>query len=159
MRQLSDFRCQRKGRPSISHSGGGDRGGSQLLAAKVKVDFWQADVRIAVSQVSAGLLTSFILLALGPASLFLWQPLGSSAQRSRRVHSGAGGYKACRGWGERRDWRHRAQWACCMRWLWHRGCREAWKKRMMWRGELRETCNLCQRDPKNEMPVRTWPDL
>ena len=71
MRQLSDFRCQRKGRPSISHSGGGDRGGSQLLAAKVKVDFWQADVRIAVSQVSAGLLTSFILLALGPASLLL----------------------------------------------------------------------------------------
>lgn len=71
MRQLSDFRCQRKGGPSVSCPGGGGRGGSWLLAAKVRVDFWQADVRIGVSQESAGLLTSFILLTLGPVSLLL----------------------------------------------------------------------------------------
>lgn len=47
--------------------------GRELAAgfAKVRADFWQADVRTGVSQESAGLLTSFLFLALGPASLFL----------------------------------------------------------------------------------------
>lgn len=39
--------------------------------AKVSADFWQADVGTGVSQGSAGLLSSFILQALGPLSLFL----------------------------------------------------------------------------------------
>lgn len=71
---------------------------------------------------------------LGPVSLFLGEPLDSSARRSCRAHSGSGGHRVCRGQQEHRgcrDWRCRVRWSCRMHWSWHRDCRAAWRKGMI----------------------------
>lgn len=59
-----------KGRDLAQLSRGSGRGrGSIADFAKVRADFWQADVRSGVSQESADLLHGFTLQALGPISL------------------------------------------------------------------------------------------
>lgn len=68
-RQLPNFWCQRKGGTAQLSRGSGQGRGSTADFAKVRADFWQADVRSGMSQESADLLHGFTLQALGPIFL------------------------------------------------------------------------------------------